>query len=960
MHRSSKIIVTAILILCMTALQTKGIVHGKGSADVLTAPPLDRAVPKALDMTNDLKPPKDGRRESIGFRRTAVVALKAQQGIYPICIVEAQKGIIANDPFEVNDVIIAVNGKPLAKNPALQFRQAHDQAKKDSGVLWVTLWRKGVIARCMIDLGTHPLDLTKGAIAGGTRDWRLGPIGANGWCYHRTTNKGASALARQIAITAVDKDGPAAGKLEVGDVILGTNGKKFDTDARKVIAAAINEAEKAKNYGKLKLVVWRKGRELEVVLRLPVMGSYSKTAPFDCDKTDKIIDNAVKYIKKNKDDLLKPGGWITYLNGLGLLATGRQDVMPMVRDLAHGSILKDGETLSVEKHVSMQCWWWSYKTVFMCEYYLRTKDRTVLPTINEYATKIAMGQSGVGTWGHTYAARENTGYLHGHLGGYGAINQQGLTLMIALTLSEKCGIKNKEVMDAIKRGDDFFSYFIGRGTIPYGDHGAAKEWFDDNGKSGAAAIFFDLMENPEGARFFSDMVLGSAPSGRETGHTGHFWSHLWGGMGAGRGGEKSLQVFMDVMNPYFTLERQANGRFAFQGNAGENGKHGDPKTKWDCTGTRLLQLCVPRRATYITGKTTPGYTHLSQKRIDQLLRAGRLDVDKQAREKLTVQEIFELLEDPLPPTRSIGARTLAERDINCVDKLILMLDSKNKYARYGAAEALCKAGYASKAAADKLIRVMATDKDITFQSYAMEALINRDTRRGLLNVAKPAIPVLLRMAVTPSPDDPRKVLQQQISLALFYNGNAQPRTGLLKKYGLDGVDRSMLISAIKDILTNDNGGTRSLCSWVFDELTKDELNQLWPDLYKATNCAPSGVMFAAQIRQTAVRLMAENRIKEGLPVIVKLIRNSRYHSDPRIPNLLPLLPHYGAHAKKYIPQLQDALTYYKTAKRGDAAKIVQSISEAIEKIKAQKEPADFELVSISKQIGKARRTPSKG
>lgn len=952
MNRNFKIKLTVILILCSTAFQTKGMGNGKGQADLLTAPPLDRAVPKTLDLAKDFEPPKGGRRESIGFRRTAVIALKAQQGIFPICIVEAKEGIIANNPFEVDDVIIAVNGKALAKNPALQFREALDQAKKDSGVLWVTRWRKGFITRCMIDLGTHPLDLTKGAGPGNTRDWRLGPIGANGWCYHLTSKNGASALARQIAITAVDKDGPAAGKLQVGDVILGTNSKKFDMDARKVIAAAINEAEKKENHGKLKLKVWRKGRELDVVLRLPVMGSYSKTAPFDCSKTDKIIDNAVNHIKKNKDTMLKPGGWITYLNGLGLLATGRQDVMPMVRDLAHGSILKDGETLSVEKHVSMQCWWWSYKTVFMCEYYLRTKDRTVLPTINEYATKIAMGQSGVGTWGHTYAARENTGYLHGHIGGYGAINQQGLTLMIALSLAERCGIKNKEVMDAIKRGDDFFSYFIGRGTIPYGDHGAAKEWFDDNGKSGAAAIFFDLMGNREGARFFSDMVLGSAPSGREAGHTGHFWSHLWGGMGAGRGGDKSLQVFMDVMDPYFTLERQPDGRFAFQGNAGENGEHGDLKTKWDSTGTRLLQLCVPRRATYITGKTTSRNTHLTQKRIDQILRAGRLGIDKTAREKLTVREIFELLEDPLPPARSVGARTLAEQDINCVDKLIIMLDSKNKYARYGAAEALCKAGYASKAAADKLIRVMATDKDITFQSYAMEALINRDTRRGLLNVAKPAIPVLLRMAVTPSQDDPRKVLQQQISLALFYDGSAQPRTGLLKKYGLGGVDRSLLLSAIKDILTNDNGGTRSLCSWVFDKLTKDELNQLWPDIYKATKCAPSGVMFAAKMRQTAVRLMAENRIKEGLPVIVKLIRNSRYHSDPRVPNLLPLLPNYGAHAKKYIPQLQEAVAFYKTAKRGDSAKIVQSLNETIKKIKAEKYPADFDLISIAELIDK--------
>ena len=50
----------------------------------------------------------------------------------------------------------------------------------------------------------------------------------------------------------------------------------------------------------------------------------------------------------------------------------------------------NGEKINIQKHRSMQCWWWSYKTVFLCEYYLRTKDAKVLPTINEYATKISM------------------------------------------------------------------------------------------------------------------------------------------------------------------------------------------------------------------------------------------------------------------------------------------------------------------------------------------------------------------------------------------------------------------------------------------------------------------------------------------------------------------------------------------------------------------------------------------
>ena len=64
----------------------------------------------------------------------------------------------------------------------------------------------------------------------------------------------------------------------------------------------------------------------------------------------------------------------------------------------------------------------------------------MLPTIEEYATKIAMGQSGGGAWGHSYAPVVRTGKLHGSLRGYGAINQQGVTLMIALVNSTSKGV----------------------------------------------------------------------------------------------------------------------------------------------------------------------------------------------------------------------------------------------------------------------------------------------------------------------------------------------------------------------------------------------------------------------------------------------------------------------------------------------------------------------------------------
>ena len=209
---------------------------------------------------------------------------------------------------------------------------------------------------------THktPPDLTKGGKPDGTRDWALGPIGANGWVFNQRPQKGASALARQILITRVEQGAPADGKLLVDDVITGVSGQPINYDARKVLAAAINEAEKEKNQGRLALTVWRGGTEQEVVLTLPVLGSYSKTAPFDCEKTDRIIDQASEYMKTRE---IKPG-WIGWIDGLGMLATGREDLMPQIRKLAAESYAKPDESFSVEKHISMKCWNWSYRTVF--------------------------------------------------------------------------------------------------------------------------------------------------------------------------------------------------------------------------------------------------------------------------------------------------------------------------------------------------------------------------------------------------------------------------------------------------------------------------------------------------------------------------------------------------------------------------------------------------------------------
>ena len=54
-------------------------------------------------------------------------------------------------------------------------------------------------------------------------------------------------------------------------------------------------------------------------------------------------------------------------------------------------------------------------------------NAAVLPTLEEMALFIAQGQDLHGIWGHNIAwPHENGGVLHGHLRGYGAVNQVGI------------------------------------------------------------------------------------------------------------------------------------------------------------------------------------------------------------------------------------------------------------------------------------------------------------------------------------------------------------------------------------------------------------------------------------------------------------------------------------------------------------------------------------------------------
>ena len=737
-------------------------------------------------------------------------------------------------------------------------------------------------------------DLTAGGTPSKAHDWNLGPTGARGWLWSwrlETTDS------RQILVTKVDAHSPADGVLAVGDVILGAGGKLFADDARKSFGRAIAQAETHQARGALKLIIWRKGARKNVQIKLSVMGSYSDTAPYNCAKSAKILDAGCRYIAAKG----LRGGIPAQINALALLASGKREYLPMVREFARKCGPR-GLKLRLHGGEGMVAWSWGYTNLFLTEYYLATGDEYVLPAIREFSTNIARGQSGVGTWGHGMAWPQiNEGREGGMLGGYGALNQAGLVCQTSMVLAAKCGVKDTVVRKAIERGNKFFGFYIGKGAIPYGDHRPGWQVHDDNGKNSIATVMFDLQNHTAGATFFSRMVTASYGE-RERGHTGNYFSYLWGPLAASRAGKEAAAAFLKEQRWFYDLGRRADGSFPYQGGAGSAGsehKYGN----WDCTGSHILSCALPLKKLYITGKNTNAKTKLTGRDLAGVIDAGKgfssWDTGVNRYRAMGVDELFARLRSWSSAVRHRAAMALAEKkQADIAGRLIAMLGDRDLTARYGACTTL-GALKARGARAVPALRALLNHGDLWLRIKASYALSD------IGPAARVAVPDMLKLAVREYPDDPRQFTQRYLCFNLFYPGGALRMTGLISR-DVSGVDRRLLYPAVEKLLTNDDGRARGCIGSLYKTLSFEEIKPLLPAIHKAiVEQSPSGVMFASGIRLRGLELLAKHRIKEGIPLCVQIMDIEKWGKRVRIQGCLNILKTYGSAAKTILPELRD-------------------------------------------------------
>jgi hypothetical protein len=775
----------------------------------------------------------------------------------------------------------------------------------------------------------EPPDFTAGGEReAGKADLNLGPIGARGyvWGWHE-----GAYTSRQILVTQVAEGSPAAGILQVDDVILGVNGQKFEIDARRALGEAIAPAEVT---GRLSIILWREGTETNVELSLPILGAYSQTWPYGCEKSEKILQQGCEWIASTE---LK--GVSGDVNALALLASGDEQYLPLIQEYVH-SIGPPDLRLNFETVGGYPTWNWGYRSILLAEYYIATGDDYVLPALRQHVHEIARGQSAVGTWGHRMADPEtNEGALHGRLGGYGAVNAAGLPCFVGMTLAqEKCGITDDpELTAAIDRCSRFFRFYANKGSIPYGFHDPRMVDHDDNGKNSMGAVVFDLLDLNEEVRHFSRWALASYDS-RELGHTGNFFSYLWGAPGVARIGPRSLNAFLEEQRWYYDLARDHLGRMHYQGQPGQGRQN---YSGWDCTGVYLIAYAIPKQATYFSGRGVKHENILNADGVAETLLAGSgyttWDRGAAHYSGLSVDELFESLKIWSPLTRQRAAKALVEKEGDHIPRLVAMLESDDQDARFGACQALQAIGPDDESRPIAALISLLDEDDLWLRVNAAQALAAIGGE-----AARPAADRMLVLLANEDPDDTLMLESRFIGECLFRKGGRGVKPGLLST-SVEGVDREVLFDTARRILTNPCGGARMCVTSLYAIMMPEDLKPIMPEIIDSIERPGCSVMFSNGVREEGLKFLAEHHIEEGLEQLVWIMdpenQTAGYWFAPRV---IKYYEQYGGAASPYLPRLNEFAELYKVNRMLESnERFQQQMADTLEMIENDKDPPEL-------------------
>jgi hypothetical protein len=421
---------------------------------------------------------------------------------------------------------------------------------------------------------------------------------------------------------------PAQKVIQIDDLVIGVNGKKFRKPhlngyGKEVfgaqgpieeLAEALEACQAKSATGKLKIMVKRGEEAIDVELDIgKVYGSFAATYPINCPKSDKILGELLDYIAKQQEENGSFGDPVhNTFSALALLNSGEKKYLPDVkRNLRH---LCDSIKASDEETRNTGLMNWSYMgtAIVLCEYYLITKEKWVLPELEIIRDILYKGQyldmsqinpkvkeshpdsyptgpkQAHGGWGH------NPGFE-----GYGPIAMITAQGALSYSLMHLCGIEiDRKRLDAayafLKRGT------AQNGYVNYGDSASDPDDWADMGRTGATGIAF--LVHPYGesrqTRKYSD-VIGKHPQSFPDTHASPIMGMGYEALGANID-PKNFRKLMDANRWWFTMAQCGDETFYYQPNRDNSGY--DSSARMSASSVVALMFTIPKKNLVITGK----------------------------------------------------------------------------------------------------------------------------------------------------------------------------------------------------------------------------------------------------------------------------------------------------------------------------------------------------------------------
>jgi hypothetical protein len=428
-----------------------------------------------------------------------------------------------------------------------------------------------------------------------------------------------------LVVRYVFADSPAAGRVEVGDHIVGVGGQRFERPHRngygmevfgpqgpiEDFANALEASQRKDAKGTFELELLRAGKSVRAELAVDrTHGAFGATFPVDCAKSAAVLAQLLPYLRAQQREDGSFGDEIldTFIP-LALLANPSQENLAAVERNArfHAS------TTKAEDEGGLINWRYMTAAIVLCEYYEVSKATWILPELAEIRDFITSSQytsldqvNPAAKLSHPDSFPTDARQQHGGWGhnpgfeGYGPIAMLTGQGALAFSLMQHCGVEVDR--ERLRFAFDFLARGTGRnGYLWYADGVAGDDDWADMGRTGASAIALALDPWPNDAReelrMRQTLILGEHPDSFPDTHGSPIMGMGYGALAANQHAP-SFRRLMDANRWWFTLSQCHDGTFYYQPNRDNAGYGADSRTS--ASAVTAFILSIPKHNLLVT------------------------------------------------------------------------------------------------------------------------------------------------------------------------------------------------------------------------------------------------------------------------------------------------------------------------------------------------------------------------